>query len=260
MATLIYLVFDPSTRRLRFANAGHPPVLVIGKGSTRYLADGLAPPIGATADDHFPEEAEELEIGSTLLLYTDGLVERRGESIQTGLERLSLAAAADGVEDIEALCDRLVSSLVDHSRVADDVALLAMRPAALTGAPLHISLPAEPRMLVQVRQGLGRWLDGHGITARDQNAIVLACGEACANVVQHAYESGSGVMVVDARLVGACVEIEVRDQGGWRAPADRGGGWGLHLMEAMMESVETDRRPDGTVVRMRLQVQVGGLG
>ena len=130
MTTLIYLVFDPRTRQLRFSNAGHPPVLMIGNGTTRYLADGLAPPVGATTDDYFPEEVEELDAGATLLLYTDGLIERRGESIQVGLDRLSLTAVSNGPEDLDGLCDHLVSSLVDNVAVADDVALVAMRPTA----------------------------------------------------------------------------------------------------------------------------------
>jgi serine phosphatase RsbU (regulator of sigma subunit)/integral membrane sensor domain MASE1 len=131
MTTLIYLVFDPATRQLRFANAGHPPVLVIGNGTTRYLADGLAPPVGATADMEFPEEVEELDVGATLLLYTDGLVERRGESIQDGLDRLSRTAVSNGVGDLDGLCDHLVATLVDDDSVADDVALVAMRPHSI---------------------------------------------------------------------------------------------------------------------------------
>ena len=131
MTTLIYLVFDPATRQLRFANAGHPPVLVIGNGTTRYLADGLAPPVGATADLDFPEEVEHLDAGATLLLYTDGLVERRGESIQDGLDRLSRTAVSNGAGDLDGLCDHLVASLVDDASVADDVALVAMRPHSI---------------------------------------------------------------------------------------------------------------------------------
>ena len=131
MTTLIYLVFDPATRQLRFANAGHPPVLVIGNGTTRYLADGLAPPVGATADLDFPEEVEELDVGATLLLYTDGLVERRGESIQDGLDRLSRTAVSNGAGDLDGLCDHLVATLVDDAAVADDVALVAMRPHSI---------------------------------------------------------------------------------------------------------------------------------
>jgi serine phosphatase RsbU (regulator of sigma subunit) len=128
MATLIYLVFDPATRRLRFANAGHPPVLVIANGDSHYLADGLAPPIGVWSDEGYPEEGAHLAGDATLLLYTDGLIERRGESIQDGLDRLR-AVAGNGAGDLERLCDHRVASLVGHEAVADDVALVALRPS-----------------------------------------------------------------------------------------------------------------------------------
>jgi len=64
---------------------------------------------------------------------------------------------------------------------------------------------------------------------------------------------------VNARLVEGSVEISVRDRGEWRPPADRGGGWGLQLMRSLMDSVDMDRAAGGTEVRMRRQVQVGGV-
>ncbi len=257
MATLIYLVFDPMTRQVRFTNAGHPPALAISENATTYLADGMAPPVGVTADDQFPEAVYDLDAGATLLLYTDGLVERRGESIQVGLDRLSLLAVANGTEDLDALCDRLLSTLIDQNQIADDVALVAMRHVSLVNQPLKLSVPAEARMLAQVRQTLRSWLLENSVAPDEENAIVIACGEACANVVQHAYASRPGVMDVDVRLVDDTVEISVRDHGGWRSPADRGGGWGTPLMEALMESVETERTPDGTEVRLRHRIRGG---
>ncbi len=127
MVTLMYLVFDPATRVLRFTNAGHPPALVIDNGTCAYLEDGLAPPVGVTAYAAYTEVSQELASGATLLLYTDGLVERRGVSIQDGLDRLSHEAAANGASDLEELCDRLLSSLLEPNQVPDDIALLAMR-------------------------------------------------------------------------------------------------------------------------------------
>jgi serine phosphatase RsbU (regulator of sigma subunit) len=128
MVTLIYLVFDPATHTLRFTNAGHPPPLIFGGGESRYLEDGLAPPLGVTAEPDFTEHVHEMWAGSTLLLYTDGLVERRRESIQLGLDRLAREAVAQEGADVDDLCDNLLSSLIDTDHVGDDVALLAMRP------------------------------------------------------------------------------------------------------------------------------------
>jgi serine phosphatase RsbU (regulator of sigma subunit)/anti-sigma regulatory factor (Ser/Thr protein kinase) len=258
MVTLMYLVFDPATRRLRFTNAGHPPALVIGNGESVYLEDGLAPPVGVTADAKYTEVSRELSSGATLLLYTDGLVERRGVSIQDGLDRLSLEAVAYETSDLEELCDGLLSSLLEQDQVADDIALVAMRAVSLFDGPLSLRLPAEPRMLVQMRGALRRWLRESEVATSDENDILVACGEACSNVVQHAYPAARGDMEVQARLVDGSVEMSVRDNGEWRPPADRGGGWGLQLVRALMDSVEVDRGSGGTEVRMRRRVHIGG--
>jgi len=260
MVTLMYLVFDPATRMLRFTNAGHPPALVIGSGESSYLEDGLAPPVGVTADARYTETSHELSSGATLLLYTDGLVERRGVSIQDGLDRLSLEAVTHATSDLDELCDRLLSSLLDQNQVADDIALVAMRAVALSDGALVLRLSAEPRMLVQMRGALRRWLRESDVATSDENDILVACGEACANVVQHAYGATPGDMEVRARLVDGSVELSVRDHGEWRPAADRGGGWGLQLIRGLMDSVDVERDADGTEVRMRRRVQIGGAG
>jgi serine phosphatase RsbU (regulator of sigma subunit)/anti-sigma regulatory factor (Ser/Thr protein kinase) len=260
MVTLMYLVFDPATHQVRFTNAGHPPALVIANGQSTYLGDGLAPPVGVTADDQFTESGHELPAGATLLLYTDGLIERRGESIQVGLDRLSSEAAARETSDLEVLCDSLLSSLVEPDSIADDIALVALRPESFISGPLRLSLPADPRMLAQVRVALRRWLRESGVATADENEVVVASGEACANVVQHAYAASRGVMTLEAQLVGHSVEVSVRDAGQWRATAERGGGWGISLMRALMDTVEIERGPHSTEIRMTRSVQLRGDG
>ena len=113
-------------------------------------------------------------------------------------------------------------------------------------------------MLVQVREALRRWLRESGVSTAAENDILVACGEACANVVQHAYGAVPGNLEVSARLVDGCVEMSVRDQGEWRPEADRGGGWGLQLIRGLMDSVEVGQEAGGTEVRMRQRVHAGG--
>ena len=252
MVTLMYLVLDPSTRRLRFTNAGHPPPLLFGGGESRYLEDGLSPPLGVTSDPTFTEASFELPAGATLVLYTDGLVERRRVSIQEGLDRLLDETAGREGSDVDLLCDHLLSSLVDHQHVADDIALVAVRPAAPVDGPLDLVLPAESRMLVQARRALRQWLRDSSVGSDDEGDILLACGEACANVVRHAYQAGSGEMALHARIDDGVLDVTVRDWGAWREPAgQRGGGWGLQLIRGLMGSVDVDRTEHGTIVRMR---------
>jgi serine phosphatase RsbU (regulator of sigma subunit) len=128
LATLTYLVFDPVTRILRFTNAGHPPPLLFGGGRSRYLEGGAAPPLGVTEDANFTESTQVMWPGSTLLLYTDGLIERRRESIQLGMDRLRREATASEGFDVDELCDRVIGALVHDAHMADDIALVAMRP------------------------------------------------------------------------------------------------------------------------------------
>jgi anti-sigma regulatory factor (Ser/Thr protein kinase) len=178
-------------------------------------------------------------------------------SIQDGLDRLSRHFVARPTSDLDGLCDSVLESLVGEDQVADDVALVAMRAVSLAGQPLSLILPAEPRMLVQMRDALRRWLRESEVAATDENEILVACGEACANVVQHAYGATPGVMEVHARLVEGSVEVSVRDHGDWRPTAERGGGWGLQLIGGLMDSVDVDRHGTGTEVRMRRQVKIG---
>jgi anti-sigma regulatory factor (Ser/Thr protein kinase) len=208
----------------------------------------------------FTETTHDLWPGATLLLYTDGLVERRRESIQRGLDRLAREASAYDGADIDELCDHVLSSLIEGDHVADDIALVAMRPLSCDSGPLSLTLPAEPGRLVDARRALRQWLRSFGVVAEDESEILVACGEACSNVVRHAYPTATGDMVLDARVVEGLLEVTVSDHGTWRRAAGRGGGWGLHLIRGLMDSVDVDRASGGTVVRMRRRLLVGGSG
>jgi len=256
MVTLTYLVFDPATRTLRFTNAGHPPPLLFGGGRSKYLEDGVSPPLGVVDVAEFTEPSEEVWPGATLLLYTDGLVERRRESIQVGLDRLQREASEYEGADIDELCDHVLSSLIEGNHIADDIALVAMRPRSEADEALSLTLPAEPRMLGEVRRVVRRWLRQSGVAPDEENEILVACGEACANVVRHAYPTAAGDMVLEAHITDGLLDVTVRDHGTWRSPVERGGGWGLHLIEGLMDTVNVDRRPDGSTVRMRRQLWV----
>jgi anti-sigma regulatory factor (Ser/Thr protein kinase) len=262
IVTLIYLIFDPDSGTLRFANAGHPPPLLVeGNGEASYLEGGLGPPLGATA--HFGEDIEvaaHLDAGSTLLLYTDGLVERRGTSIRDGLTRLKTLAADPG-EDLEALCDHLLGSMAT-SQVSDDIALLALRQVPLATEPLLLRLPAEPQVLAPLRQTVRRWLREIDADPRVADEILIACGEACANAIQHAYGAQDGLFEVNLVLSGATVEVTIRDLGSWRPSSGSGraarrGGLGQRLMRGLMDSVDVNSGSEGTVVRMCRSLQAG---
>ena len=255
IVTLVYLVLDLDSGMVQFTNAGHPPPLLVGPGGqSSFLEDGLRSPLGCD-DPELPAQASfRLVPGSTLLLYTDGLVEERGASIDEGLQRLATVATDCG-QDIEAYCEQLLCSMVE-GETTDDVALLVIRPVPLTGRPL-LRVPAEPRVLAPLRQTLRRWLRESDADPRVANDILLACGEVCTNVIQHAYGAKEGALEIGLDVRDGTAEVTIRDQGCWRPSSGIHGGHGLPLIQELMESVELTGGPDGTVVRMRRRVSSG---
>jgi serine phosphatase RsbU (regulator of sigma subunit)/anti-sigma regulatory factor (Ser/Thr protein kinase) len=250
MATLLYGVVDPDEGRLRIATAGHPPVLVIGPDSRAYFAEGPAgSPLGVVPFPSYEESTIPLEPGSTVLLYTDGLVERPDASLDEGLEWLrECAAGASGHPD--ELCGELLRARFRDTPPRDDVALLAVRLEPVELERIEITLRAEPESLARMRRALGRWLRAIGADDALTYETLVATGEACANAVAHAYPAGEASYVVEARCADGLIEVDVRDFGSWRDPRAGSQGRGLGLIQDLMDEVEIDRGPAGTTVRM----------
>jgi PAS domain S-box-containing protein len=122
-ATLVYVEVDPADGALTYACAGHPPPLLLD-AAPRFLMDGRSAPLGAVFGDPVRPQAEhELPRGAGLLLYTDGLIERRRESIDAGLDRLVAAVGPSAADRPAELVDRLVARLLPPA-ADDDVCLL----------------------------------------------------------------------------------------------------------------------------------------
>lgn len=127
LATVVYLVYEPATGTVDYANAGHPPPLVVAPdGSTQFLRGALSPPLGCMVGARAGQASTAPAAGSTLVVYTDGLVERRGTDIERGLARLQEVAAAADTTHLDDFCDRLLEGM-DAAERGDDIALLAVR-------------------------------------------------------------------------------------------------------------------------------------
>jgi serine phosphatase RsbU (regulator of sigma subunit) len=113
-------------RRVRWSNAGHPPPLLVHPdGTAKLLFTTPELLLGVRKGGSRTDHVESLAVGSTLLLYTDGLVERRGEIIDEGFARLVTIAATLAEHDLEEFCDALIQRM-GHAG-DDDIALLALR-------------------------------------------------------------------------------------------------------------------------------------
>jgi serine phosphatase RsbU (regulator of sigma subunit) len=126
-ATVLLAIFDRRDNSLAIACAGHLQPLLITPGQADYLDLPVGPPIGATrTPPAYAEKVLQLPTAATLLLFTDGLVERRGESIDDGLERLRLAAS-HAPAAIEPLLTFVADELQQPAPTYDDTAILGVQ-------------------------------------------------------------------------------------------------------------------------------------
>jgi len=248
MTTLIYVVVDPVAGELSWVNAGHPPPLLLSDSRMpQYLEGGSSVPLGVLPFPEFEEVSVPIDQGATVVLYTDGLVERPGEHIDTGLDRLA-EVVRGASSDPQQICDLVLRELVPDAGAPDDVALLTLRTIPMADR-FEVELPTEPEALASMRGVLRRWL-GHVQGSEQEIAeVVTACGEAATNAIEHA---GAGTpFEISGHVEGRRVEIAVRDFGVWRSPREGDRGRGISLMRALMDTVDVVSTPEGTTVRMQ---------
>ncbi len=249
MATMLCGILEPETGLLRICNAGHPPPAILGPdGAVRFLDEVSGPPIGAVPRAAYDDYVTTLDPGTTVVLYTDGLVEDRRMSLDAGLARLR-GALTGAPQDLEELTDAVLAQGVAGREAADDVAMLAVRLIPL-GTNLAMHLPTSITTLEPLRATLRRWLSNAGATEEETYEILVAISEACANAIVHARGPASGTFDVSASLDDE-IRVEVRDHGTWRSPRPSSGGRGLHIMESFMDDVQVTTDATGTVVSMR---------
>jgi PAS domain S-box-containing protein len=254
MATLMALSYELRTRSAECVRAGHtPPLLRMPDGEVIQLDIPGSLPIGA-GQAPYRSTTFQIQPGSLLLIYTDGLVERRDEGVEPGIEalKLALAHAPDGAEE----CADYILEKVFDEESEDDVALVAMHVQDLANAPFRLDTSADASSLARIRRSLEAWLDEMGVERSYQ--VVGACHEAAANSVEHAYPPADpGTVEISGSVEGDGVAIEVVDHGRWREPRGEGRGRGFTLMKHFMDEVDVDRSDRGTTVRMSRRIKRG---
>lgn len=264
MATLLYLVFDPDRGMARLVNLGHlPPLVITPRQEVSFLGNGSGrPPLGTLLGAPCREETVMITPGSTIFLYTDGLVEVKGKTIDEGLDRLKQAVARQSTGNLDQLLDRVMAEVLEGRISNDDIAMLALRTPSIDPCRLQVRTSAVPSALPRIRSRVQRWLVAAGFTEEETREALIAIGEACSNAAVHAYSPGTGVIELVAELSEdqAGISVVVRDEGQWRL---RGAstkersiqgqsteGHGFELMRALMDSVKVVPGPHGTTVQM----------
>ena len=257
LVTLAYVLLDLSTLTARYIRAGHlPPVIVDADGTATSLEDGHALPLGVNRNAAFSEGQARLRPGSTLLIYTDGLVDHPDVPLEEALLRLREVALGAHAQGPEALLDELLRKVLPASARHDDVAVLALRVVP-QGDRMTLRVSAEPSSAGVIRQAMRRWFNEQGIAPEAAFPLLVATGEAISNAVEHAYGPSGGQLQLDVSRAADEVTITVRDFGQWRPTRGTDRGRGFRLMEGMVDEVAVSHKQEGTEVRLRRRVLDG---
>jgi len=191
-----------------------------------------------------------MDPGDTLVLYTDGLTERRDETPDIGLDRLLRVLDASKDEDPEVICDVLLDRVAPVGARRDDIAILCARRREIGTVINEVEAAAD--RLVEIRADVEAWLRGHQIPVPLREDLVLAVAEASANAVEHAYRDGRAGDITIEGSVDQDVVLRIVDRGTWRfGEGDPDRGRGMHIMRSLVDDMELIRRPDGTTVVLR---------
>jgi serine phosphatase RsbU (regulator of sigma subunit)/anti-sigma regulatory factor (Ser/Thr protein kinase) len=254
MTTVLYATLSADLTTLSLSSAGHPlPMTSSPESDVATVAAAVDPPLGVDTGVRRRTTTLALPHGAMLALFTDGLVERRGESMTDGLERLRQSLRAGSAEQ---RCATAIHTMLGGAEPQDDVALLVMRREdSGDSPPLHVTIPAVATSLVLVRTALRRWLSTLAVSEREELDVMLALGEAMANVVSHAYGPSGGTMDVDLSCSAGDIVATIRDTGRWRLPRGTNRGRGINIMENCADEMSVDTSEAGTEVRLRFHLK-----
>ncbi|MER5408753.1 SpoIIE family protein phosphatase [Streptomyces sp. NPDC002769] len=243
IATCLYLVYDPVSRRCAVAAAGHPPPAVVTPdGSAEFLDLPVGPPLGVGG---LPFEAVEREVprGSLLALYTDGLVEVREHDLGKGMALL-LQRLRRPAPSLEATCDDLIRALLP-AQPSDDVALLLARTKALDAGRVSTwDLPSDPAAVAGARGAVSRRLADWGL---DELAFTteLVVSELVTNAIRYGRPPIRLRVIRDSVLICEVSDTSSTAPHMRRARTFDEGGRGLLLVAQFAERWGTRHLPGG---------------
>src|ERR1700761_9016941 len=204
-STMFCALIDPAAATVTYSSAGHPPAILDpagdrSKGGGRpheLLGAAQSVPLAVLDDLERPQATTSLPPGSTLLLYTDGLVERRGRSIDVGIAAAAAVLAGARTVPPADCASRLAGQLIGHAHDDDAAFLLyrypvpgapasaAARSGSATIPALSLRFPAHPDELYRVRGTLRDWLILAGLDSPAASELLHAVGEVASNAIEH---------------------------------------------------------------------------
>jgi anti-sigma regulatory factor (Ser/Thr protein kinase) len=251
MATIAYFVFDAVERTITYCSAGHCPAALLPDDGAVSWRLSTGPPVGANLDGVRCERAVALPDHARVVLFTDGLIERRDESLEVGLDRLASILTRYGTLDVDDTAASLLDELGSTTMQRDDIALLV---ADLQTVPdeFHEEISARLDELRPLRARIRTWLEQSFVEPDIADDLAIAINEAVANAIEHGSTDESAIVTVVARCRGDAVEIEITDPGSQRlGVADPDRGRGFTIMHALVDDVSFTPSLVGTTVRMR---------
>jgi anti-sigma regulatory factor (Ser/Thr protein kinase) len=260
LATLAYAQVHPVERLVTVVRAGHVPPVLAAPGQEPCFLDGVGgPPLGVRRGELWRESTTQLPPGSTLVLYTDGLIRDRG-SMEDGIGQVLTAITRGGPAIApDEIADRLVQLVPE--RPPDDTVLLIGQLSADRTDPvseLRRTLPPTPESAT-----VARWLVSdllrETVEAEAMDVAALLTTELVSNAIRHTRDE----LVLTVRLAGGRLRVGVSDSSHRRPQLVRAGkrdtsGRGLHLVEALADGwgVDPDERGLGKTVWFELAAGV----
>jgi anti-anti-sigma factor len=262
-ATICVGSLDHATGEFQYCTAGHPPpLLVTSDASSRYVEPSGAGPLGSGIG--FSVRTEVLDVGDSILLYSDGLIERPGRPLSASTAEFADLAAniASGVggfvidepaRTIDRICSETLELLLRSTGYSDDVTLLAAQRRT-PPPPLHMTLDATIHAARAVRSRLRKWLTEVGASSDNISDVVHAVSEFVENAVEHGYttEVSDGVVVKASLASDGNLHAAVIDRGQWKdhREGEEGRGRGLAMAEALVSHAVVRHDDNGTTATL----------
>lgn len=258
-ATAFYAIVDLDRQTVEYASAAHPPGIILRpSGETIWLDGAQSGPLSGDVAHERPQAVATFESGSTLILYSDGLIERRHEPLDVGMERLKVMVSGFTGRSPQSISDKLFHRMGVEHGPRDDAVVLVAKATTGPSSEFRQVFPAEPVQLRNLRASVRSWAESWDFEPEMTDDLLIAVSEAAANSIRHAYqETDRGAVEVWIEHGADLIKVAVIDQGRWKGSSDSIGhpGMGRSLIKSVTQNFDTELQADGTVVTFEMPMR-----